>query len=241
MSVAATTPFEGASSKGVEFLKTWIARCRSRTDALLTQTALKYDEVLSDVLTSSTEAYGKQWAHFSSLRAVGVTRARETVIYAGGCIALVFSFLLLVFWLSPNELGERASENVRFASGISIALVLVGGGAVWAVLLGKYVRSCGLGFADLFADRNPLALKAWGISEAAVYIIESDGDPGNTSVRRIANSEIGQFEQDDTCMGVRTTIFELDGTRHDLYQPIGRDHSAIGDLRGVLHLGKAHA
>lgn len=102
------------------------------------------------------------------------------------------------------------------------------------MLLGRYAKSYQLGFVDLFADRNPLTLKAWGISDTAIYVVESDGDPDKMSVKRIANSDIGQYEQDDTCMGVRTTILEFDGTRHDLYQPIGRNHSPVNGLALAL-------
>ncbi|MDW9928074.1 hypothetical protein [Sinorhizobium meliloti] len=234
MTVVAMKPFHGATREGVEFIERWIRESRTRTGYLIVSTAAKHGEALSEIATSSKAAYEMQWAHFSNLRAIGVTTKRDEVIYFGANLALYSFFLLLIGWLAPGLLGGAIGDMVRSLSSFGIAVLSVGG-VVWARLLGEFLESRGLGYADLFTGDNTLALRAWGISDSAIYIVEHDVESGSPRSRRIPNSCIKEFAFDATPLGNRTSLFEIDGTRHDLYEPAGRYGANHDQLRLILN------
>lgn len=128
MTVVAMKPFHGATREGVEFIERWIRESCTRTGYLIVSTAAKHGEALSEIATSSKAAYEMQWAHFSNLRAIGVTTKRDEVIYFGANLALYSFFLLLIGWLAPGLLGGAIGDMVRSLSSFGIAVLSVGGG-----------------------------------------------------------------------------------------------------------------
>ena len=134
---------------------------------------------------------------FSNLRAIGVSTKRDEVIYFGANLALYSFFLLLIGWLAPGLLGGAIGDMMRFLWSFCLAVLSVGG-MIWARLLGVFLESRGLGYADLFTGDNTLALNAWGISDNAIYIVEHDVKSGNPCSRRVPNSCIREFAFDAT-------------------------------------------
>lgn len=223
MTIMAKTRFQGASEEGIALIDTWILESRHLTADLLRSATARRNETLSYIVASSDGAFGKQWAHFHELRAISVLRSRERVVYWGANLAIFAMILSVIAWLAPSSLGARAGDMIRYVAGLGMAALVAGGGMAWGAMLRRYLKSRSLGYADLFTRDNGLTLKAWGVCDAATYVVEVEETSRSCRVRRISASDIAGYKQDVTPLGTKLTLIEKNGRRHDLYEPCRND------------------
>jgi hypothetical protein len=237
MKAADTSSYEGATREGVELIVRWIRDNRNRAEILLTKAAAESEEKLSEVITCSATSFERQWVHFSSLRETGVTHKRDEVVYFAANVGLVLLTILLAGWFVPSLLSGSARNIFRLACAFGLGGVGVAGVSAWFKILGTYMHSRRLGYADLFIANNTLATRAWGLSEGAIYVIPLDDQRKRaTRARRIPLSSIQTCAVDTTPLGRRVSLLEGNGSRHDLFEPAGQNGMAHEQLQRFVEL-----
>ncbi|MBO9127934.1 MULTISPECIES: hypothetical protein [unclassified Rhizobium] len=217
MIVNSSGVYQGATNRGVAHIQQWIRSSREGVAHTLRNAAKEFDEDLSDIMTCSNTAYEKQWEHFSALRATGVCVQRDEIVYSSALIGLIVIVFVFVYGIFPDEYRG-------YASGVAwcvLTCVATSGIVAWAGIAWRYLASRELGYADLFTANNMLSAKAWGFNEDAIYVLKRADQSEVARVTRIGMTRIRTFEEDESVLGRRLRLIEIDGTCHDMYDPIG--------------------
>ncbi|MCZ7860805.1 hypothetical protein O9X98_05255 [Agrobacterium salinitolerans] len=191
MTTVALTPYDGATRKGADQIRSTLTDAAAKSRAALEAAIRDNGETASDVYHPAERAFQADWARQAERR-TWWKKSNILDVKIGTAAYLVLPLVLSV--ASCAALHDRTSANpvggAIFFAALALAAALIGA-IPYAKVLHKFLLARSLGHIDDFTRWNSLRMHlAWALTDKAVYTVTRDPKTETLTVNRIPLDEV---------------------------------------------------